>query len=96
MGEHGSVVERLAGNHYVLDEECPHIQVDQEAVRRAGVGPLLVRICPAHVYSEGADGRIDVAYAGCLECGTCLALMPEGVMSWRYPRGGFGVAYRQG
>lgn len=96
MNEPISVVERLAGNQYTPDEAQSHIQVDQEVVRRTGSGQLLVRICPAHVYSESADGRIDVAYAGCLECGTCLALAPAGAISWHYPRGGFGVSYRQG
>lgn len=96
MNELGDIVERLAGNCYVLDEELSHIRLDQDAIRRTGVGPLLVRICPAHVYSEGADGRVDVDYAGCLECGTCLALVPACAINWHYPRGGFGVVYRQG
>mgnify|MGYP001358308225 CR=1 FL=1 len=91
-----SIVERLGGNHYVLDEEQSHIQVDQEVIAATGTGRVLVRICPAHVYSEGADGQILVADAGCLECGTCLALMPAGTLRWHYPRGGFGVSFRQG
>lgn len=96
MDDLGNLAERLARNSYLVDEAQPHIQVDQEAVRRTGAGPLLVRICPAHVYSQGADGRIDVAWAGCLECGTCLAVAPEGTLTWHYPRGGFGVGYRYG
>jgi ferredoxin like protein len=92
----GNTTERLAGNSFVVDEGQPHIQVDQESAARTGAGPLLVRVCPAHVYSLGADGRIDVAWAGCLECGTCLAVAPEGVLRWHYPRGGFGIGYRLG
>ena len=57
---------------------------------------LLVRICPAHVYTEEADGSVGFTAAACLECGTCLAVAPEGALSWHYPRGGFGVAFRQG
>ncbi|MCG2797167.1 MAG: 4Fe-4S dicluster domain-containing protein [Cellulomonas sp.] len=91
----GSVPERLARNRYDLDEE-PHIEVDQEAVRRTGAGPLLVRICPAHVYTAEPDGTVGVAWAACLECGTCLAVAPAGTVRWHYPRGGFGVAYREG
>ena len=69
-----SVPARLAGNTYNLDEEESHIEVDQQLARKLGVGPLLERICPAHVYSVEADGTIGVEYAACLECGTCLAM----------------------
>lgn len=96
MSEPANLAERLAGNHYDLDEEQSHIEVDQDAVRRTGFGPVLVRICPAGVYSQDEDGRIAVAYAACLECGTCLAMAPEGTLRWHYPRGGHGVAFRAG
>jgi hypothetical protein len=46
-----------------------HIEVDQAAVRSAGVGQLLVRICPAHVYSQAPDGSLVVQHAACLKCG---------------------------
>ncbi|MCG2799088.1 MAG: hypothetical protein L6367_11170 [Cellulomonas sp.] len=92
----GSVPERLARNRYELDEGESHIQVDQDAVRRTGCGPLLVAICSAHVYRLEDDGSVGVEYAACLECGTCLAVAPPGVLSWHYPRGGCGVAFREG
>ncbi|MDR0594211.1 MAG: 4Fe-4S dicluster domain-containing protein [Bifidobacteriaceae bacterium] len=91
----GTITERLARDRYNLDDG-PHIEIDQAAARAAGAGPLLERICPAGVYSVGADGAISVQWAGCLECGTCLAVAPPGVLSWRYPGSGAGVAYRQG
>ncbi|HWB37005.1 MAG TPA: 4Fe-4S dicluster domain-containing protein [Rugosimonospora sp.] len=96
MTEMRTITERLAVNHYDLDDEQSHIVVDQDAVRRTGCGPLLVRICPAHVYSQTDDGCIAVEYAACLECGTCLAVAPPGALTWRYPRGGFGVSFRKG
>ncbi len=92
----GTVAERLNANVYNLDEEESHIVVDQDVARRTGTGRLLVRVCPAHVYSEQADGSIGVEYAACLECGTCLAVAAPGALTWRYPRGGFGIAYREG
>ena len=92
----GTVAERLNANVYNLDEEESHIVVDQDVARRTGTGRLLVRVCPAHVYSEQADGSIGVEYAACLECGTCLAVAAPGALTWRYPRGGFGIAYRKG
>lgn len=92
----GTVAERLNANVYNLDEEESHIVVDQDVARRTGTGRLLIRVCPAHVYSEQADGTIGVEYAACLECGTCLAVAAPGALTWRYPRGGFGIAYREG
>jgi ferredoxin like protein len=92
----GSVPERLAANHYDVDEEESHIEVDQDAARRTQAGPLLERICPAHVYAALPDGSVQVSAAACLECGTCLAVAPAGVLRWHYPRGGFGVAFREG
>lgn len=96
MSQFGSVTERLSCNHFEPDEEESHIEVDQGAVKATGAGPLLVRICPAHVYSTQADGSIGVAYRACLECGTCLAVAPPGVLRWHYPRLGLGVSYREG
>ncbi|MFY9262573.1 MAG: ferredoxin [Actinomycetaceae bacterium] len=91
-----NVPSRLAKLSYLTDDEESHIEVNQEVAKRTGAGKLLVRVCPAHVYSEQADGTIDVEYAACLECGTCLAVAPPGVLKWHYPRSGMGVAYREG
>ncbi|HEY3545688.1 MAG TPA: 4Fe-4S dicluster domain-containing protein [Propionicimonas sp.] len=96
MSTAASVNDRLARNSYNLDEEQNHIEVDQEVCRRTGTGKLLIRICPAHVYGEAPDGTITVNYAACLECGTCIAMAAPGALSWHYPRGGFGIAYREG
>ena len=92
----GTVNQRLAGNVYEVDEGNSHIEVNQEVARRTGTGRLLVRVCPAHVYAEEADGSIGVEYAACLECGACLAVAPPGTLTWRHPAGGCGVAYREG
>ena len=91
-----TVAERLAQNRFTPDGEQSHIEVDQALVRATRTAGLLVRICPAHVYSEAPDGTLAVQHAACLECGACLAVAPTGALRWRYPRGGFGVAYREG
>lgn len=96
MADYGSIPERLAKVRFQTDEEQSHIEVNQEVARRTGTGRLLVRVCPAHVYGEEPDGTISVAYAACLECGTCLAVAAPGSLTWHYPRGGFGVAFREG
>ena len=92
----GTVPERLARNRYALDEGVSHIEVDQDVIRSTGVGELLIRACPAHVFSKAPDGSIVVQHAACLECGTCLAIAPPEALRWHYPRGGFGVLYREG
>lgn len=92
----GTIAERLDKNRYETDESQSHIVVDQELARSTGTAPLLVRICAAHVYSLQTDGTIRITYAACLECGTCRAVTPPGVLTWHYPRNGMGVTYREG
>lgn len=92
----GSVPARLAGNSYQVDEEENHIKVDQDRVKSTGAAELLERICSAHVYTAEPDGSVSVEYAACLECGTCLALAPSGTLEWIYPRGSFGIGFREG
>lgn len=54
-------------------------------------------ICPAHVYDwDEEEKRISVGYEGCLECGTCRIACPFGNIQWSYPRGGFGVSWKNG
>ena len=91
-----SVPERLAKNRFELDEEESHIEVDQAVVKATGCAKDIVRCCSAHVYTEEADGSLSVEYAACLECGTCLAVAAPGALKWHYPRGGFGIQYREG
>lgn len=88
--------QRLDTTRFVLDDECPHIEVHQQAARAAGMGPVWERVCPAKVYAVAAGGEIRVDAAGCVECGTCLAVAAPGTLTWHYPRGGFGVSYREG
>ncbi len=96
MIELGSIPERLARDRFETDEGESHIHVDQAAAAAAGIGPVLVRVCPAHVYTLQPDGSVGVTYQACAECGTCLAVAPEGTLQWTYPRGGYGVVYREG
>lgn len=88
--------QRLALNRYHTDEQHPHIEVNQELVRKHNIGRVLINICPARVYSFDNNGDVKADYAACLECGTCRAVAPEGALTWHYPRGGKGIAFRQG
>ncbi len=91
----GDVTQRLAGNGYNVDEDS-HIELDQELARKTGTGKLLVKVCPAQVYSEKEDGSIGILFAACLECGTCRAVASPGSLKWHYPKGGFGISFREG
>ena len=91
-----SVPQRLTKNRFNLDEQESHIEVNQDIAKATGTGKAIVACCPAHVYSEEPDGTISVEYAACLECGTCLAIAAPGALKWHYPRGGFGVQFREG
>jgi len=91
-----SATERLAKDRFNLDEQQCHIEVNQEIAKATGTGKDLVACCAAHVYSEEPDGTISVEYAACLECGTCLAVAAPGALTWHYPRGGFGIQFREG
>jgi ferredoxin like protein len=91
-----SVPELLAKDRFELDEEESHIEVDQAVVKATGCGKAMVACCAAHVYAEEADGTLSVEYAACLECGTCLAVAAPGALKWHYPRGGFGIQFREG
>jgi ferredoxin like protein len=90
-----SVTERLGHNKYDLDESHPHIEIDHDVCQvKCKVKPCLY-VCPANVYSE-QDGLVVPDWAGCLECGTCVVACPDEALHWVYPRGGFGVIYREG
>jgi ferredoxin like protein len=91
-----TVSERLACNRFVLDESEPHIVINQVVAKVTGTAERIIAICPAKVYSWAADGTVAVEYAACLECGTCLAVADPGALEWHYPRGGFGVQFREG
>jgi ferredoxin like protein len=91
-----TVPARLGLNRFEVDEEEPHIEVDQELCRATGTGDRLIAVCPAKVYSRGPAGEVLVEAAACLECGTCLAVAAPGALRWHYPRGGYGVQFREG
>jgi ferredoxin like protein len=90
-----SMAERLAANKYVLDESHPHISIDNTVCRQSCTTKACTIACPANVYSE-KDGEIVAEWAGCLECGTCRSACIEGGLTWSFPRGSFGIIYREG
>ena len=81
---------------YFIDEDEAHLWIkDHDVCRRCEHKPCLY-FCPASVYNLGNDGRIQVAYQSCVECGSCRIGCPYKNIGWKWPRGGFGVAYKFG
>ena len=82
---------------YEVDEEHPHLGiVDRETCVCCQDKPCISK-CPAEVYRWLEEEKIlEIAYENCLECGTCRVVCPYDNFEWKYPRGGFGVAYKFG
>lgn len=58
---------------------------------------LLIKSCPAGLFSRTSAGELHVDFRGCLECGTCRLLCDEKTLQgWHYPASGFGITYRFG
>ncbi len=90
------VDDLLMSLKYFIDEDKAHLRIiDQAVCARCEYKPCLY-FCPVGVYTQGNDGRIQVAYQSCVECGSCRVGCPYKNIQWELPRGGFGVAYKFG
>ncbi len=75
--------------------ERAHIVVDSD-VCRSCTTKACVTACPAGLFVPTSDGGVLFNYEQCFECGTCyLVCNAEGALTWSYPEGGAGVAYRR-
>ena len=89
-----SIEERLFTIRYRCDDET-HLRIkDQSVCQTCGNKPC-VTFCPAAVYTY-RDGKMHAAYENCVECGTCRIACSHQNIEWRYPKGGFGIAYKFG
>ncbi len=90
-----SVEDKLYLDRFNVHEE-PHIKIlNQETCRRECMDQPCLSFCPANVYKL-EEGRISVAYEGCLECGSCRIGCPHLNIEWHFPTGGFGVRHKFG
>jgi ferredoxin like protein len=73
----------------------PHIMLD-ETVCQSCDQRACTNCCPAACYTWDEENRkMTFVHDGCLECGTCYVVCQKDAFTrWRYPRGGFGVAFR--
>ena len=74
-----------------LDKKS-HITIDPAICSRCQDKPCLFT-CPAGMFSLSGE-EVLYSYEGCLECGTCYLVCQPKSVSWHYPKGGFGVCYR--
>lgn len=90
--------DKLFMDRYVVDEEYAHLKIKKPEVCEGCEKKACTYACPAGVYTWDETGkRIDVAYADCLECGTCRIVCREhDNIDWNYPRGGYGVQFKFG
>jgi len=81
---------------YYTDEDEPHLQIIAEDVCvRCAAKPCLY-FCPVGAYRTQDGGQVQIAHQSCVECGSCRVMCPYDNVRWKYPRGGFGVAYKFG
>jgi len=88
-----TVDAKLGLDVFKLDDE-PHIEVDHEVCRAVCAKKVCLTVCPADLYELDDEGGVTVNWEGCLECGTCLLCCEPEALSWKYPRGEYGVQYR--
>ncbi|QGP92026.1 Ferredoxin-like protein FixX [Neomoorella glycerini] len=88
--------DKLFLNRYQTDKH-PHLRIKDREVCRHCDGRPCTFICPARVYAwNEKEERIETAYEGCVECGTCRYGCAHDNIDWRNPRGGFGILYKYG
>lgn len=90
-----SELKRKLGLDVFKPLKDPHIKIKPGLEKDRRLKPA-VRICPAGLYSETADGGVSLSIDGCLECGTCRVGCGTDVLDWNYPEGDTGVQFRFG
>jgi len=90
------VDDMLMSLKYYVDEEVSHLKIKNHDVCKTCSGHGCLYFCPVGVYTMSADGRIQISYQSCIECGSCRIRCEKDNIEWKNPRGGFGVAYKFG
>ena len=89
-----SLEDRLYRTRFKADSEA-HLILDVEICRSCPHKACTI-VCPVQNYTFDENDDVIVSFEGCLECGACrIACTPKG-LTWKYPKGGMGVCYRQG
>ncbi len=80
---------------YNVDHEYSHLAIKNDDSCKSCEMRQCTYVCPANVYSwDEKERKISINYDACVECGTCMISCKY--IDWKFPRGGFGVAYKFG
>ncbi len=91
-----TIEERLYANE-TRPDRVSHLELADRAACSDCDRRECTTVCPAQTYRWSEDeGRIQVSFENCLECGACRIVCPHANISWRYPMGGLGICYRYG
>jgi ferredoxin like protein len=91
-----SIADRLYSIRYRSDDKS-HLEILDQTVCEACQSKSCQWFCPADVYSWHEEEHVmAIAYENCLECGTCRIACDYHNIQWRYPTGGYGIAYKFG
>lgn len=81
---------------YYVDEHEAHLRIiSPEVCVSCNVKPCLY-FCPVGAYRAETSGQVQIAHQSCIECGSCRLMCPKNNVLWKYPRGGYGIAYKFG
>lgn len=94
MSEQMGLKAKLGLDVFKHDKEA-HIKI-KPGMEKDSRLKRAVLVCPAGLYSENAQGEVELTIDGCLECGTCRIACGVEVLEWNYPNGGCGVQFRFG
>ena len=92
------IMAKLGTTTYNFDtHEYAHIEVEGEICKGCD-HQMCIWGCPADCYVSMPKKKIPVHfnYENCVECGTCFVMCDQGAVKWSYPRGTYGVKYKQG
>lgn len=88
--------DKLFLDRFIVDEKESHLKIISPEKCEQCEKKQCTYACPSGVY-EWDGKQITVAYADCLECGTCRIVCSEfNNIEWNYPRGGFGISFKFG
>lgn len=91
-----TIQDKLGVDKFNTDELNSHIDVDKDYPHIEEINRV-IRACPAGLYTQSEDGKLEFDHLGCLECGTCRVISGGKVVkTWNYPIGEKGISYRKG
>ena len=80
---------------FKVDKE-PHLRIiDPNVCTTVCKEQGCLYVCPVQNYTL-QDGKVNLSWEGCVECGSCRVTCKFENIDWKYPRGGFGVLFRLG